>query len=97
MYATEFWIDYLLEHLKLDQDLLLKSDFFSLSCRLAEQFETIEPNKTATGNEPPNPHLTDLRQKHWPLYNTVQTVLFERGRKTLEDNGIHSINSFLDS
>ncbi|KAL7897605.1 hypothetical protein HDV64DRAFT_285923 [Trichoderma sp. TUCIM 5745] len=86
MYATEFWIDYILEHLELDQDLLFKSDFFLSSCRLAEQLEAIEANEVAMGNDPLNSRLNILRHKHYPLYNTIQTVLLERGRKTLEAN-----------
>ncbi|EHK45148.1 hypothetical protein TRIATDRAFT_198926 [Trichoderma atroviride IMI 206040] len=94
MYATEFWIGYILEHLEFDQDLLFKSDFFLLSCRLAEQLETrLEPNEVAVGNGPPNSRLNTLRQKHEPLYNTIQTVLLERGRKILEDHDIIDNNT----
>ncbi|KAK1246773.1 hypothetical protein MKX08_000575 [Trichoderma sp. CBMAI-0020] len=87
MYATEFWIDYILEHLELDQDILFESDFFLLSCRLAEQLETIlEPSKVAVKNGLPNSRLNTLRQKHDPLYNTIQTVLLERDVKLLQDH-----------
>ncbi|UKZ62120.1 uncharacterized protein TrAtP1_003380 [Trichoderma atroviride] len=85
-YATEFWIDCILEHLELDQDLFFKSELFFLSCCLAEQFGVIEPNDLAKGNDPPNALLTDLRQKHYPLYSTIQTVLLERDRKILNDD-----------
>lgn len=97
MYATEFWIDYVLEHLELDQDLLFKSEFFLSSCRLAEQLEALEPNEAVVGNGSLNSCLNTLRQKHYPLYNTIQTVLLERGRKTLTGNGMYYINYFLNS
>lgn len=94
MYATEFWIDYILELLELDQELLFESEFFLLSCRLAEQLEGIEPNEVAVENGPLNSRLIRLRQKHYPLYKAIQTGLMEKSREMLEDNSIFSSLSF---
>ncbi|KAL6906930.1 hypothetical protein GGI43DRAFT_396167 [Trichoderma evansii] len=93
MYAIEVWIDCFLEHLELDQDLWFKSEFFTLSCRLAEQFGGKESNKGATENAPPNSRLASLRQKHCPLYNTVQAVLLESGKTILEETDIIEDNA----
>lgn len=94
MYAVQFWIDYILELLELDEDILFKSEFFSLSCRLAEQFGPIGPNEITMENGLPNSRLISLRQKHYPLYNAIQTGLMEKGREILEDNGMFALFSF---
>lgn len=95
MYATEFWIDYILEHFALDEDLLFKSEFFFLSCRLAEHFELIDPNEVAAEICPPNSRLIRLRQKHYSLYNAIQTGLLEKSREMLEDNGMFASLSWI--
>jgi hypothetical protein len=91
MYATEFWIDYFLEHLKLDLSLLLESDFFTLSDRLAKQFGNIESESVAKEDDLSNPRLADLRQKHYPLYKMAQVVLLEKSKMTLEVESVHGI------
>jgi hypothetical protein len=88
MYAVEFWIDYILEQFELDRDLLFKSDFFALSCCLAEQLGPLEPDRIAVENSPPNSRLISLRQKHHPLYNAIQSERMEKSKEMLEDIGI---------
>lgn len=95
MYATEVWIDCFLEYLKLDQDLLFESDFFMVSSQLAEQLEGIESNKLVTANGPSDTRFASLRQKHYPLYKIVQALLLERGKTTLEENGMPTCTNYL--
>lgn len=88
-YAAQFWIDYFLDYLEVDQDLSLGSKFFELSCRLAEQFGGIESNELATENSLLDPRLVILRQKHAFLHNLVQAMLLERNQTTIKENGMY--------
>ncbi|KAL7799057.1 hypothetical protein V8C37DRAFT_407477 [Trichoderma ceciliae] len=84
MYATEFWVKYLLTHHERDHDHLFKSDFYDLSCRLAENFGNMESDAGAVENGQLDPRLADIRQKHYPLYKMAQSVLLEQSRGLLE-------------
>ncbi|KKO99583.1 hypothetical protein THAR02_08317 [Trichoderma harzianum] len=67
MYATEFWVDYLLASLEFDQAQFFESDFFVLSCRLAENFIAAETDGEAADGSLSDQRLALIRQKDYPL------------------------------
>ncbi|KAL7942168.1 hypothetical protein V8C42DRAFT_332740 [Trichoderma barbatum] len=83
-YATEFWIDYLLANLRLDQARFLKSKFFALSCQLARNFAGAETSWEAVANDLIDPSLALIRQEHNPLYRMIKMISLEQNKKTLE-------------
>lgn len=93
MYATEFWVDYLLAHVEFDEILWFESKFFRSSCLLAENFASMEPDKEAMGNDSSNLHLTAIRQKHYPLYKMARMILLEQNKEMLEATSIHGTAS----
>lgn len=93
MYATEFWADYLLAYLEFDQAQFFESDFFVLSCRLAENFIAAESDCEATDGNLSDPRLALIRQKDYRLYKMVKVVLLEQNKETIEVVSIHGIAS----
>ncbi|KAK0760217.1 hypothetical protein N5P37_007298 [Trichoderma harzianum] len=89
MYATEFWADYLLASLEFDQAGFFESDFFALSCRLAENFIAAETDCEAADSGPSDPRLALIRQKDYRLYKMVKVVLLEQKKETIEATSIH--------
>ncbi|QYS94528.1 hypothetical protein H0G86_001857 [Trichoderma simmonsii] len=89
MYATEFWADYLLSSLKFDQAQFFDSEFFTLSCRLAESFIAAETNCEDADGSPSDPRLTLIRQKDYRLYKMVKVVLLEQNKEAIEVVSLH--------
>ncbi|PNP53072.1 hypothetical protein THARTR1_06282 [Trichoderma harzianum] len=89
MYATEFWVDYLLASLEFDQAQFFESDFFALSCSLAENFVAAETNCEAADGSLSDTRLAPIRQKHYPLYKMAKVVLLEQNQETIEATSVH--------
>ncbi|KAL7824116.1 hypothetical protein V8C26DRAFT_15033 [Trichoderma gracile] len=85
MYATQFWVEYLLEYLELDQSRFFESEIFVLSCRLAEAFTSSRPSLKDVGKDEHDPRLALIRQRHYPLYKLAQRVTLEQMKNTLKD------------
>lgn len=84
MYATEFWLDYLLEYLKFGYGLLLREQFFTLSCHIADNFESMESGMGFAENIPPDPRLHVIYHSHPSLYRMARVVLSEQSKVLLE-------------
>ncbi|UKZ73066.1 hypothetical protein TrVFT333_000706 [Trichoderma virens FT-333] len=84
IYATEFWVDYLLADLKFDQSCFFKSNFFQLSCLLVGNFIGAKPDLETVDSGTSDPWLALIRQKHYPLYKIVKIMLLEQNKGTLE-------------
>ncbi|PKK46107.1 hypothetical protein CI102_10510 [Trichoderma harzianum] len=93
MYATEFWADYLLSSLELDQARFFDSEFFALSCRLAENFIAAETDGEAADGNLSDTRLALIRQKDYRLYKMVKLVLLEQNKETIEVVSIHGATS----
>ncbi|KAL7914862.1 hypothetical protein GGI35DRAFT_161583 [Trichoderma velutinum] len=89
MYATEFWVDYLLASLEFDQDQFFESDLFALSCRLAQNFTGSKTDCEAVDGSLSDSRLTLIQQKDYPLYKVVKMVLLEQNKETIEVTSIH--------
>ncbi|KAJ4864120.1 NACHT domain-containing protein [Trichoderma breve] len=93
MYATEYWVDYLLASLEFDQAQFFDSDFFALSCRLAENFIAAETDCEAAYGSLSDTRLALIRQKDYRLYKMVKVVLLEQNKETIEVVSIHGAAS----
>ncbi|KAM6486972.1 hypothetical protein HDV62DRAFT_402187 [Trichoderma sp. SZMC 28011] len=89
MYATRFWVDYLLPFLESDQDQFFESDFFVLSCRLAENFIAAETDCEAADSSLSDPRLALIRKKDYRLYEMIKVVLLEQNKEIIEVVSIH--------
>lgn len=93
MYATRFWVDYLLPFLESDQDQFFESDFFVLSCRLAENFIAAETDCEAADSSLSDPRLALIRKKDYRLYEMIKVVLLEQNKEIIEVVSIHGTTS----
>lgn len=93
MYATRFWADYLLAFLEFDQDQFFESDFFALSCRLAENFIAAETDCEAADGSLSDPGLAPIREKDYRLYKMVKVLLLEQNKEIIEVVSIHGTTS----
>lgn len=93
MYATEFWVDYLLASLEFDQVQFFESDFFTLSCRLAENFIAAKTDCEAADGSLSDQRLALIRQKDYPLYKMVKMALLEQNKGTIEVTSMDSTRS----
>ncbi|KAL7936950.1 hypothetical protein V8C35DRAFT_320598 [Trichoderma chlorosporum] len=84
IYATAYWIDYLLADIELDQDMFFQSSFFILSCRLAEYFRGAEPCLEVEDNSLSDSRLALIRPRCQPLYKEIKMVLLEKNKEMLE-------------
>lgn len=85
IYATQFWVDYLLESLDLDQSRFFDSEIFVLSCRLAEAFTSSRPSSEGLDGDELDPRLGLIRQRHYSLYLMAKGVILEQNKGSLED------------
>ncbi|EHK26299.1 uncharacterized protein TRIVIDRAFT_123103, partial [Trichoderma virens Gv29-8] len=93
IYATEFWVDYLLTDLKFDQSCFFKSNFFQLSCLLVDNFTGAKPDSEAVDSGTSDPWLALIRQNHYPLYKLVKMMLLEQNKGTLETVSTYGTDS----
>ncbi|EGR47804.1 uncharacterized protein TRIREDRAFT_35552, partial [Trichoderma reesei QM6a] len=84
MYATHFWVEYLLGYPELEETRFLESEMFVLSCRLAKGFTGATPSLEEIRGEELNPRLALIRQRHYPLYKMAKRVILEQKKDTLE-------------
>ncbi|KAL7814679.1 hypothetical protein V8C44DRAFT_325861 [Trichoderma aethiopicum] len=85
IYATQFWVDYLLESLNFDQSRFFDSEIFVLSCCLAEAFPSSRPSPSGLGDDELDPRLGLIRQRHYSLYLMAKGVILEQNKSSLED------------
>ncbi|PTB69764.1 hypothetical protein BBK36DRAFT_1188402 [Trichoderma citrinoviride] len=85
MYATQFWVDYLLKDLDHDRGRFFESEIFVLSCRLAEAFTGARQSLEEADGDRPDPRLALIRQRHYPLYMMAKALILEQNKDTLRD------------
>ncbi|KAL7916576.1 chromatin remodelling complex Rsc7/Swp82 subunit domain-containing protein [Trichoderma velutinum] len=87
VYATEFWIEYLLSSIKCAGEAHKNSPLFFLACKLADALDKMSGSTTSQEiKSPPNglDDRTSLLQQHPILYKHVEAALKGRSLKRLE-------------